>query len=170
MAVTAHAGQVRKEGGVPYITHPFMVALTLTRFGFDDTVVAAGLVHDVPEDTAVTAEELRAELGDEVADIVAAVTNDDSLSWKDKKLKYIESVRAAGESAKAVSVADKIHNAQSLIENHAREGTALWSHFNTGRDEKLWFEDAMLTMLQETWQHPLVDEYARLVTQMNALD
>jgi (p)ppGpp synthase/HD superfamily hydrolase len=170
LAVTAHEGQKRKEGGVPYIMHPVMVALILAKHDFSDVVIAAALTHDVPEDTKVTLEELREALGDEVADIVASVTNDDSLSWKDKKLKYIESVRAGSEGAKAVATADKIHNAQSLIRNHERAGTKVWAHFNTGRDEKIWFEDAMLAMLQETWQHPLVDEYAVLVARMNALD
>ena len=170
LAVQAHDGQVRKEGGVSYITHPFAVTLILARNDFPEAVLAAGLTHDVLEDTEVTEAELREELGDEVTDMVLAVTNDDSLSWKEKKLKYIESVRNASEGAKAVSTADKIHNAQSLIANHAEKGTDIWRNFNTGRDEKLWFEDAMLAMLQETWQHPLVEEYAVLVKKMNALD
>jgi (p)ppGpp synthase/HD superfamily hydrolase len=170
MAVRAHQGQVRKEINLPYISHPCMVALTLARHGFSEAVVAAGLTHDVIEDTAVTPEELRAELGDEVADIVAAVTNDDNLSWEEKKQKYIDTVCSASEGAKAVATADKIHNAESLLAAHAVQGVAIWSHFNAGREKKLWFENAMLEMLQESWQHPLVEEYAALVAQMNALD
>ena len=170
LAVAAHEGQVRKEGGVPYITHPFAVTLLLAQYDFPETVLAAGLTHDVLEDTKVTEAELREVLGDEVVDIVCMVTNDDSLSWKEKKLKYIESVRNGSEAAKAVSTADKIHNAQSLLDNHAERGVEIWKNFNTGRDEKLWFEDAMLAMLQETWQHPLVEKYAVLVEKMNALD
>src|SRR5581483_6424618 len=102
--------------------------------------------------------------------LVAPVTHDDSLSWEEKKQKYIDSVRAASTEVKAISVADKIHNAQSLIANHTKEGKEVWKYFNRGRDKKLWFEEAMLKMLRQTWQHPLVDEYAVLVEQMKQLD
>ena len=170
LATKAHEGQVRKEGGVPYITHPFGVALILTRYDFPDAVIAAGLTHDVLEDTKVTESELREALGDEVTDMVCAVTNDDSLSWKDKRVKYIETVRQASEGAKAVAVADKIHNAISLLANHAERGTEIWTRFNASKEDKIWFEQSMLVMLQETWQHPLVDEYAKLVEQLAALD
>lgn len=169
LAVRAHTGQVRKESNTPYITHLIGVALILAKHGFSDTIIAAGLAHDTVEDTSVSPEELRETLGDEVADIVAAATNDDSLSWEEKKKKYIESIREASEGAKAVATADKIHNAESLLAAYEAQGIELWKLFNAGRDKKLWFENAMLTMLHETWDHPLVDEYAKLTEKMNAL-
>ncbi len=169
LAFRAHEGQTRKDAPTPYIVHPFEVGLILARYGFSDVVIAAALVHDTVEDTPVTLEDVRRELGDEVAAIVAPVTHDDTLSWEDKKRAYIEAVRAASEAAKAVSVADKIANAHSLLAAYAREGTAVWRHFNRGRDKKIWFENAMCAMLKETWMHPLVEEYARLVDEMNTL-
>jgi guanosine-3',5'-bis(diphosphate) 3'-pyrophosphohydrolase len=169
LAVRAHAGQTRKKSDTPYIVHPVSVAIILARHGFGETVIAAGLVHDVVEDTEVTLEEVREKLGEPVAQIVAPVTHDDSLPWEDKKRAYVASVRSASVEAEALSVADKIANAQSLIEAHAREGSTVWRYFNAGRDKKLWFEHEMLTMLRKTWQHPLVDEYAKLVTQMDSL-
>ncbi len=169
LSVKAHAGQMRKESNTPYITHLIGVSLILAKHGFSDTVIAAGLAHDTVEDTSVSVEELREALGDEVADIVAAATNDDSLSWEEKKKKYIECIRDASEGAKAVATADKIHNAESLLAAYEVQGTELWKFFNAGRDKKLWFENAMLSMLQESWQHPLVDEYVELVEKMNSL-
>jgi guanosine-3',5'-bis(diphosphate) 3'-pyrophosphohydrolase len=169
LALRAHEGQMRKEAPVPYIVHPVEVALLLARHGFSDTVVAAALVHDVVEDTPVTLEEVRSELGDSVAELVALITHDDSLSWDDKKKAYIESVRAASVDAKAISVADKIANAESLLAAAQVQGAGIWAHFNRGREKKLWFENAMLAMLRESWQHPLVDEYAALVEKLNEL-
>lgn len=169
LAAIAHKDQVRKEGNLPYITHPVMVALLLTRHGFDDTVIAAALVHDTVEDTGVTDIDLRRELGEEVADTVAFLTHNDALSWEGKKSKYIESIRSASEGAKAVATADKIHNAESLLAAYAEQGPELWKLFNAGREKKLWFENAMLAMLQESWKHSLVDEYEVLVRKMNAL-
>jgi len=170
LATRAHQGQTRKTDNTPYITHPIAVAERLRRLGFSEEIQAAALVHDVVEDTKVSSEELRKELGDFVADMVAALTNDDSLSWEDKKKKYIETVRAGSEGVKAVATMDKIHNAQSLLEAHAKLGPLVWEKFNRGKQKKMWFEEEMLKMLRETWQHSLVEEYAVLVEKMKGLN
>ena len=169
LALAAHEGQMRKDSPTPYLVHPVHVAILLARYGFSDEVVAAGLVHDVVEDTAVSMEDIRRELGDNVAALVVPVTHDNTLPWTKKKEAYIEAVRTAPDEAKAISVADKIANADSLITAYAREGSAVWRHFNTGREKKIWFEEAVLSMLQESWKHPLVDAYAQKVEQMRAL-
>ncbi len=168
LAARAHEGQLRKDGP-PYIIHPAAVADMLRKHGFSETVVAAAYVHDVLEDTKITEEELLAELGPEVLALVKAVSYDKTLSWEEARLAYIESVRQAPEGAKAISVADKIHNARSLLAAYAAEGPAVWKHFNRGKAKKMWFEESVLTRLKESWQHPLVDEYAGLVSQMQEL-
>jgi (p)ppGpp synthase/HD superfamily hydrolase len=169
MAAAAHEGQYRKDGHVPYITHPVMCAFILSKHAFAEEVVAAALVHDVLEDTTVTEEQMRKELGDTVTNLVLLVTYDPSLSWEEQRSAYIEKLRNAPADAKAISVADKIHNAQSLLDAHAKQGSLIWAQFNRPKEKKLWFEGEMLKMLQETWQHPLVDEYAALYEQMKGL-
>jgi (p)ppGpp synthase/HD superfamily hydrolase len=169
IGASAHQGQTRKEGPFPYIEHPVITALILMRYGFSDAVVAAALVHDVLEDTNYRESDMREALGDVVMSIIASVTNDDTLDWEAKKKKYIETVRTGSPEAKAVATADKIANARSLLIAYVTQGSEIWEHFTTGREKKLWFENAMLAMLRETWQHPLVDEYAVLVDKMNAL-
>ena len=146
-----------------------MVAFLLQKHGFSEEIVAAGLVHDVLEDTDFLEEKLCKELGEEVCVIVKAVTNDDMLSWEEKKLKYIETVRDGPDGTKAVATADKIHNAHSLLAAYEAQGGRVWEHFNKGKEKKMWFEEAMLAMLKETWRHPLVDEYERLVAEMKQL-
>jgi (p)ppGpp synthase/HD superfamily hydrolase len=162
LAVSAHTGQTRKGDGLPYIIHPFMVALKLANHGFSDAVIAAALTHDVLEDTDYAEDEFKTELGEEVYEIVKAVTNDDSLPWEEKKKKYVETVRNGSEGAKAVAVADKIHNLESLLFAHAEQGSDIWKKFNRGKEQKLWFESEVLKMLEETWTHPLIDEYEKL--------
>jgi (p)ppGpp synthase/HD superfamily hydrolase len=168
IAVLAHEGQKRKDGP-PYIIHPIGVALKLTRHGFPDEVVAAGLVHDVLEDTQFPPEQLRAELGEDVWTMVLAVTLDDTLGWEEKKLKYIESVRVASDGAKAVATADKIHNMESLMLAYEEHGDALWSKFNANKERKLWFEESMLAMLKESWSHPMIEEYEAQVAWMRSV-
>lgn len=170
LALRAHEGQMRKEAPTPYIVHPVRVAILLARYGFSDEVVAAGLVHDVVEDTSLSLKDIGNELGENIATLVAPVTHDNTLPWDEKKKTYIEAVRHANDDVKAISTTDKIANAESLISAHARDGSAVWKYFNVGREKKIWFEEAMLTMLKESWQCPMVDEYARMVVRLKALD
>ena len=169
IAAIAHKNQRRRQNDIPYIMHPTSVALLLSQHGFPDAVVAAALVHDVLEDTDFPEEELRTAMGEEVMAIVDAVTNDDSLPWEEKKLKYIETVRAGGDGIKAVATADKIHNMKDLITSLEERGPEVWEYFNRSREKKIWFEEAMLAMLKESWQNPLVDEYGRLLDHLKRL-
>lgn len=170
LAERAHAGQTRKESDAPYITHPRAVAQMLKDYGFEESVVAAALVHDVLEDTSVTQDELGAALGEEVLAMVRTLSYDKSLSWEEQREAYAQAVRAAPEGVKAISIADKIHNAQSLISGLQRQGSDMWKHFNRGKEKKIWFEEMMLRVFQETWQHPLVKEYAQLVRKLKEFE
>jgi (p)ppGpp synthase/HD superfamily hydrolase len=166
IAVRAHAQQTRKESDLPYISHPAMVALKLANYNFSNEIIAAALLHDVLEDTDFGEDRLHTEMGDEIFAIVKAVSNDDSLSWDEKKLKYIETVRNGGEGAKAVSTADKVHNMESLLIAYQEKGPVVWEFFKRGKEKKIWFEEEMLKMLRETWRHPLVDEYDELLQEL----
>lgn len=146
-----------------------MVALKLSKHGFSDHVIAAALTHDVLEDTKCTDEEFKAELGNEVYEIVKAVTNDDSLSWEEKKKKYVETVKNGPDGAKAVAVADKIHNIESILIAYAEQGPGVWNKFNRGKGQKLWFENEVLKMLREKWEHPLIDEYEELLEKVRLM-
>lgn len=170
IAISAHGDQVRRNDGSPYFIHPLMVGFKLEKHGFSDTVVAAGIAHDILEDTDVTEDELREILGDDVVDIVTVVSHDDSLSWDDKKKGYVEQLRNAPEEAKAVSVADKIHNAESMVVTYKEIGGDIWKKFKRSKERKMWFEDMVLSMLKETWDHPMVDEYALLVEEMRNME
>ena len=163
IAVKAHEHQTRKESNIPYIVHPFMVALKLQKYGFSDEVLSAALVHDVLEDTNVTADEIEKSLGFEIRFMVETVTQDSGISWKDKKIKYIEKVRVAPVNVRAIATADKIHNLESLIVGIKEHGESIWQNFNSSKVDKIWFEESMLKMLRDTWEHPLVDEYESLL-------
>jgi len=172
IAIFAHSGQKRKDSDTPYIIHPFMVALKLVKYNFPDTVIAAALVHDVLEDTGFKEERLRKELGDQVLAITKTVSEeikDKSLLWEERKKKYIEVLRNGSEGAKAVSVADKIHNLENFISAYKKQGPDLWKKFSRGKSKKIWFWKQVFKALKETWQHPLVDEYEKLLAQVEDL-
>lgn len=169
VAVEAHWNQKRKGDGLPYILHPLMVALKLVKHDFPDKVIAAAMTHDILEDTEYSEEKFRKELGDDVLEIVKAVSNDKSLPWEEKKKKYVESVRKGSVAAKAVAVADKIDNLKSLLMAYEKQGPALWQRFNRGKDQKIWFENEVLKMLKETWCSPLIEEYENLLDKVKEL-
>lgn len=168
--LTAHGQQVRKTDSSPYIIHPMMVAKKLARLGFNDEVIAAAFIHDVLEDTDYPEKKLRQELGDKVVDIILPLSEDKKLEWEERKKKYINDVKNASVETKAVSIADKIHNLESIIETHKTMGSDIWSKFNRGKEQKMWFENAMLKAFQESWDHPMIAEYEKLIKQAEKLN
>lgn len=166
-----HAGQKRKGDGRQYIEHPLEVAHILWKNSFEPDVVAAGYCHDLLEDTDCQEHEIEKACGSEVLRIVKAVSNDEELSdkadWEKKKSKYVESVRAGGEKAIMVSIADKIANLNSFFEQYEKDGPKLWQKFNRGKDKKVWFEKEVLKMAKDQWEHPLLIEFEKLITKLD---
>ncbi|MBI4835826.1 MAG: bifunctional (p)ppGpp synthetase/guanosine-3',5'-bis(diphosphate) 3'-pyrophosphohydrolase [Candidatus Abawacabacteria bacterium] len=80
-AEQAHNGQFRKSGE-PYVTHPLAVAMLLAELKVDDATIIAALLHDVPEDTSVSIEDVAAQFGEDVSHLVEGVT-------KLSKVKYV---------------------------------------------------------------------------------
>ena len=114
-AARAHAGQRRGADGAPFITHPVEVALLLQEAGAPDHVVAAGVLHDVIEKSDADGEALREQFGDDVADLVLAVSEDeDIVGYAARKAALREQVAAAGDEALTVFAADKVSKAREL--------------------------------------------------------
>jgi (p)ppGpp synthase/HD superfamily hydrolase len=110
-----HAGQLRNSDGQPFIEHPIEVSRMLYRLGAPDHVVAAGLLHDVLEKTAVGATELRRRFGPRVARLVRAVSEDDRIrGYVARKAALRQQVAAAGPEALALFAADKISKIREL--------------------------------------------------------
>jgi (p)ppGpp synthase/HD superfamily hydrolase len=116
-AARRHVNQRRKgAAGEPYVNHLAEVAMLLATAteGGDAALVAAGFLHDTLEDTPTEYEELLAFFGSDVADLVAAVTDDKSLPKKERKRLQIEHAPKASERARMLKLADKISNLRSL--------------------------------------------------------
>jgi len=151
-ASVCHRGQSRKGSDTPYIEHAFGVALILDRAGFSEGVVIAGLLHDVVEDTEATGEDVAERFGAEVAGIVAHCTEvkhdteGKKRPWVDRKRDHLAAMAEAPAPARAVLLADKLHNLLS-IEVDLRDGRPVWSLFNAGRAEVLGYYRAAIDRL-----------------------
>lgn len=114
----AHANQKRKSGE-PYIIHPLSTAFILSTFRIDASLVVAALLHDVPEDTDVTIEEIESNFGSDVAKMVKAITKLSTIKYRGVE-RYIENLRkmfiAMSEDIRVMIIkfADRIHNLMTL--------------------------------------------------------
>ena len=114
-ATEHHAGQRRDTDGAPYVMHPVEVASLLYDAGYPDHVVAAGVLHDVLEDTDAERAEIESGFGPEVAGLVTALTEDDSIEdSRERKAALRLQVAKAGDEAAAVFAADKVSKAREM--------------------------------------------------------
>jgi (p)ppGpp synthase/HD superfamily hydrolase len=161
-AATCHEGQVREIDGVPFVTHPVEVACLLHDAGYPDEVVAAGVLHDVLEDTDAQESDLEQRFGPVVARLVAAVSDDPSIEDDvQRKAALRRQVAGAGEYAAAVFAADKVSKARELRIRAAR------GRFQRRDDTRIEHYRASLEMLDELMPgHPLL---AKLRAELDVL-
>jgi GTP diphosphokinase / guanosine-3',5'-bis(diphosphate) 3'-diphosphatase len=114
-----HEGQQRRSGE-DFILHPLGVARILAELGRDDTTLAAALVHDVVEDTHATVEEVRAEFGEEVANLVEGVTKLTRIQFQSREQAQAENYRkmvmAMADDYRVILIklADRLHNMRTI--------------------------------------------------------
>src|SRR6266550_454220 len=118
-ASRAHEGQERRSGE-PFILHPFGAAKICAELRLDDEAIAAALLHDVVEDTGVAADEVRAEFGDEIANLVEGVTKLTRIQFQSREHAEAENYRkmivAMAHDVRVILIklADRLHNMRTL--------------------------------------------------------
>jgi (p)ppGpp synthase/HD superfamily hydrolase len=166
LAALWHRDQRRKGSDLPYVQHLAAVAAILDRLDFVEDVVIAGWLHDAVEDTGATLDEIEAALGAEVRRLVALLTErkrDESgrpRPWSERKAEHLEALAAAPPEARAVALADKLHNLVS-IHHDLRAGIDVWARFNAGRAESLAHYRRSVERLAANAGDPRLDRLAR---------
>ena len=172
-AERAHAGQVRKLNDEPFMNHPTNVASTLKGAGFDETVVAAGYLHDVVEDTAVTITEISEQFGEKVTSLVEANTENMKLPWRERKEQTIMNARKGSMEVKALIAADKKDNLSNILKYEKQMGERVWSAFSKGKHDQYWYYSSVLEAIFQNVASkeipPFFLEYKKLVDQLQQL-
>jgi len=162
-----HFGQKRKSSKLPYIVHPFSVAIILSNYTSDEDIIVAGLLHDVIEDVEGCGyEDLKKYFGEKVADIVQGISENkeayegvsDRESWQDRKEEYIENLKNDSLESLLICAADKIHNLRSMMMIYKEQGDAMWSDYNAPLEKQIWYYDAVLKILKEKLDSEIVGE------------
>lgn len=116
MAKSAHDGQVRKGSDEPYVAHTLRTALWLLEVAeqkHNAAVVCAGLLHDVEEDTKMTANDVEDDLSPQVGDLVRALTHPplkDGETKFERNMRYLENMRWEGRDTHIIKSADRLDN------------------------------------------------------------
>jgi (p)ppGpp synthase/HD superfamily hydrolase len=166
-----HSNQTRKTSNIPYIAHLLAVtALVLEAGGTEDEAIAA-LLHDAVEDQGgrQVLEEIRALFGEKVALIVDGCTDAYQLPkppWRERKEQFIEKLRRAPPEVYLVSLADKLHNARTILIDLRVMGEKTWEKFNGGKQGSLWYFRTALEVYRENYDGFLLDELERTVAEM----
>ena len=166
-----HREQTRKGGGghIPYISHLLSVAALVLENGGDEDEAIAALLHDAVEDQGgkATREAILNMFGERVTEIVDGCTDADTIPkppWRERKEQYIANLRHASSSVRRVALADKLHNARSILSDLSKDGEATWDKFKGGRSGTLWYYRTLLELFLEadadSW---LVQELNRVV-------
>jgi len=174
-ATHVHGGQVRKETSIPYVAHLLAVAATVLEYGGDEDLAIAALLHDSVEDQGGKArlDDVRNRFGNRVARIVEACS--DSLAdtgkgerkadWRPRKEAYLAHLRTADEDILWVSLADKVHNARSILRDLRKPdiGEKVWVRFSVDKEQTLWYYHSLAQIFCEKLSNQLADELREIV-------
>jgi (p)ppGpp synthase/HD superfamily hydrolase len=142
-----HGDQRQRVNGRPYAEHPVLVATRVAEAGFDPELVAAALLHDIVEDGDVTVDDLRAQFGDRIADLVDVMTDTAEVTdYERRKEIHRSRVASAGPEAVAIFAADKLNTVHALRVAYLIDGEKVAERFDQPLDVKLrvWAADAEL--------------------------
>ena len=156
LAVSAHSGQTRKTDASPYILHPMEVAAIVGTMTEDLDVLAAAVLHDAVEDTSVSVDEIGAKLGDRVAWLVDAETEDKrdgrapEDTWKARKEESLKNLAASRDrDVKILWLGDKLANLSAIHRALAKDGDAVWQKFHQhDPKEQGWYYRSVADLLK----------------------
>jgi (p)ppGpp synthase/HD superfamily hydrolase len=164
-AALLHQDQLRKGAvQLPYVTHLMAVMLIVRDYTQDETTLVAALLHDTLEDTDYTLQELKADFGEEVADIVLTLTEpqqtpETKIPWLEVKKTYAQQLRKGSEKAVLIAAADKAHNFRSIVEEYYEDHRRYTQDFGPQLDKRLEGYQAIANAINNRLKDGIVHEF-----------
>lgn len=174
LAFDLHAKQERKGSGVPYIAHLLAVTALVLENGGDEDQAIGALLHDAVEDQGgyQTLDLIQNRFGPRVAEIVRECSDAFSLPkppWRVRKQAYLAHLEHANQDVLLVSLADKVHNARSILEDLRRDGELVWERFTGGKQGTLWYYRQLSSVFRGRAHPQLLLEYERALAEIEYL-
>ncbi len=167
-AFRLHQNQYRKQSEIPYISHLLAVtAIVLENGGTEDEAIAA-LLHDAVEDQGgyETLNKIEEQYGSDVAEIVEGCSDsftDPKPAWEERKSAYLIKIKGSSDAIQLVSLADKVHNARSILRDIQTGEIGIWDKFNGGKDGTLWYYQSLVEVFKDSRFRDLFVEFHQLV-------
>jgi hypothetical protein len=172
-------GTVRRSGTeIPYLAHLLVVTGLVMEDGGDEDQAIAAMLHDAVEDGGgrPMLDRIAQRFGARVAAIVEACSDtvdveDEVEPWIERKRRYLSHLpEIDDDSVLRVALADKVHNARSIVRDYREEGHALWDRFTqkTAR-QQLWYYGGLLAFFQTRRPGPLTEDLLRAVSELSWL-
>ena len=156
-AAARHHGQRRSSDAAPFLLHPLEVAALLHNSGYAEPVVAAGVLHETIEQGDADPREIRARFGDEVTDLVIALTEDPDIEpFGERKAALRNQVAAFGSDATAVYAADKVTKVRELRASATHRRETLTTP--AGRAKLDHYTQSLAMLEARAAHHPLVSK------------
>ncbi len=148
LAERAHGDQLRATDQTRFIEHVIEVGDLLHGAGFDERLVAAGLLHDAVERGQLSEAELRAEIDDDICALVMALTEDATIeSFAKRKEALRQQVRAGGTRAVTIFAADKLSDIRGLAGGVVRSEDSIEARMGTSVEAMArHYEDSVRTI------------------------
>lgn len=168
--------QKRKGKDIPYITHPLAVGLILARANASEDVVVAGILHDTIEDSTdakkVTREMLTERFGNNVADLVASVTEEHKdLPWAERKREAREHIKHFSHDSLLVKSADLVSNVSDILDDYADHGSKMFERFHAAKEKLIEnYRETMELVLGRWTENPLTDDLKALIASLNEIE
>jgi len=170
-----HADQCRKGTNIAYVSHLLGVAsLVLEDGGDEDEASAAGL-HEACEDQGVAEAEIRARFGAHVGRIARLCSDDvggprDERDWRTRKERYLRRLEEEDlpVGVYRVAIADKLHNARSILSDLRDHGPTVWERFHAGAEDQRWYYRRIAEILPDRHPGRAARELSRVVEELIA--
>ena len=173
-AAEKHAGQVRKQTAIPYLSHLIAVSSLVLEAGGDEDMAIAGLLHDVVEDCGgmPRLREVRKEFGARVAKIVEGCTDsyvEPKPEWLQRKEEYLRHLKHADADTRLVSASDKLHNVRTILTDYRQDGESVWKRFSGKKEGTLWYYRALSNEYQRRRPNRITRELEIAVAELERM-